>query len=98
MQTRNLSQLMILFFSISFIVSCQSSTGDTGQSSANLKIASQNDTITPIEKSEEEWRKLLSEEEFKVLRQHGTERAFTGDLLSIKLKGIYKCAACPGTF
>ena len=94
MQTRSLNQFLIIIFSICFIVSCQSNTGETNRNSAESKTISANDTISPIVKSEEEWRKILTEEEFTVLRQHGTERAFTGDLLNIKTDGTYTCAAC----
>lgn len=44
--------------------------------------------------SEEEWKSRLSDMEYYVLRQKGTERAFTGDLLQIKEKGTYTCAGC----
>ncbi len=47
-----------------------------------------------IEKSAEEWKETLSEEEYYVLREQGTERAFTGDLNDNKEKGTYTCAAC----
>ena len=47
-----------------------------------------------VEKTEEEWREILTEEEFRVLREAGTERAFTGDLLETKETGVYTCAAC----
>lgn len=47
-----------------------------------------------IRKSEEEWRKLLTPEQFKVLRGRGTECAFTGTLHDNKKKGIYLCAGC----
>ena len=47
-----------------------------------------------IEKSEEEWKKELSKIEYYVMREKGTERAFTGDLLENKEKGTYVCAAC----
>jgi len=47
-----------------------------------------------IEKSAEEWRQELTEEEFRVLREKGTERAFTGDLLDNKEEGVYVCAGC----
>ena len=49
---------------------------------------------TMINKSEEEWRKTLSPEQYYVLREKGTERPFTGELLLNKEKGIYKCAGC----
>jgi len=51
-------------------------------------------SIEKIEKTEEEWAKELTPEEFRVLRQEGTERAFTGDLWDNKAKGTYTCAAC----
>lgn len=47
-----------------------------------------------IKKTEAEWKKSLSPDQYYVLRQKGTERAFTGELLLNKDKGTYKCAAC----
>src|SRR5688500_20344819 len=44
--------------------------------------------------SEEEWRRRLSPEQFEVLRNKGTERAFTGKYAFTKDRGIYRCAAC----
>ena len=45
-------------------------------------------------KTEEEWKKKLTPEQYKVLRQKGTEPAFTGKLLYNKESGIYRCMAC----
>ncbi len=47
-----------------------------------------------IEKSEEEWRKELTPEQFRVLRQHGTEPAFTGAYNEAKGPGKFVCAGC----
>lgn len=47
-----------------------------------------------LNKTEEEWRKQLTPEEYKVLRQKGTERAFTGEFNDFKEKGVFTCAAC----
>lgn len=47
-----------------------------------------------IEKTETEWEKQLTEEEFYVLRQEGTERAFTSPLNKNYKEGTYVCAAC----
>lgn len=50
--------------------------------------------MTKIPKTEEEWKKKLTSEQFKVLRGCGTEPPFTGKLLYNKEKGVYVCAAC----
>ncbi len=47
-----------------------------------------------IRKSEEEWKKELTPEQYQVCRQKGTERAFTGQYWNNKEKGTYLCAAC----
>ncbi len=47
-----------------------------------------------MEKSEEEWKKELTEDQYHILREKGTERPFTGKLLHNKEKGAYICAAC----
>ncbi|MBX2814869.1 MAG: peptide-methionine (R)-S-oxide reductase MsrB [Saprospiraceae bacterium] len=47
-----------------------------------------------VERSDEEWKSSLSEQEYYVLRQHGTERAFTGALWDNKGDGEYICRGC----
>ncbi len=47
-----------------------------------------------IEKTEAEWRDLLSNEQFRVTRQKGTERAFSGAYWDTKEEGIYRCVCC----
>jgi peptide-methionine (R)-S-oxide reductase len=47
-----------------------------------------------IKKSDDEWKKSLNEEQYRVLRLKGTERAFTGKFYKHKDKGIYVCAGC----
>lgn len=44
--------------------------------------------------SEQEWREKLSPEQYTILRQKGTERAFTGKYEKNKQAGLYKCAGC----
>lgn len=50
--------------------------------------------VEKINKSDEEWKAVLSDFEYNVLREHGTERAFTGELLHNKTEGVYTCKAC----
>ena len=50
-----------------------------------------------ITRSEDEWREKLSPEQYHVLREKGTERAFTGALDKEKGEGEFKCAACGQT-
>ena len=48
----------------------------------------------PVEKSEEEWRRELPADAYKVLRAHGTERAGTSPLNDEHRAGMFRCAAC----
>lgn len=45
-------------------------------------------------RSEEEWRESLSPEQYRIMRQKGTERPFTGAYVHEKATGIYRCAGC----
>lgn len=47
-----------------------------------------------VSKSDEEWRKELSPAEYHVLRQAGTEAAFTGEYTDTETEGVYRCRAC----
>lgn len=50
--------------------------------------------LIPVEKTAEEWKAELSEKEFYILREKGTERAFTGRYHDSKSDGVYCCAGC----
>ena len=52
------------------------------------------DKAEKITKSEAEWRKELTPEQYHILREKGTERAFTGEYAHTKTPGVYRCAAC----
>ena len=47
-----------------------------------------------ISKPDDEWRRELTPEQFHILRQKGTERAFTGEYAHTKTAGVYRCAGC----
>ena len=52
------------------------------------------DIPNKITKTEQQWQEELDEESYHVLREKGTERAFTGRYWNLKGKGIYNCAGC----
>jgi peptide-methionine (R)-S-oxide reductase len=63
----------------------------TGQTASKTSEGSQR---RKVQFSEEEWRKRLTPEQFNILREKGTERAFTGALVNNHADGMYHCAAC----
>ncbi|REF31353.1 peptide-methionine (R)-S-oxide reductase MsrB [Calidifontibacter indicus] len=50
--------------------------------------------MTKVTKSDQEWREQLSPMEYAVLREGGTERAFTGEYTDTETEGVYNCRAC----
>lgn len=77
-----------LIFTSVFLIFSACSNAQTKQKS-NEKM----DEFT-ITKTDEEWKKILTPEEFQVLRNKGTERAFTGKYYEHKENGVYACKAC----
>jgi peptide-methionine (R)-S-oxide reductase len=47
-----------------------------------------------LPRTEEEWREVLTDEEYRILREKGTEPKFTGDLLDVDEAGVFRCAGC----
>lgn len=95
----------ILSLAILFSAS-QCTTTETATNSKTLQTVSTNsrliandslifpNKIVKIEKTEAEWKAQLNELEYNVLREEGTERAFTGEHWNNKKAGIYTCKAC----
>jgi len=93
--------MRILFLAICSFFMLQSCATQTNKASTNTKSPLSWEEAKEvafdgkkIEKTEEEWKETLSAEEFRILRNHGTEYAFSGALLENKKDGIYTCAAC----
>ena len=51
-------------------------------------------TKRSVPESEEDWKGMLTPEQYRILRERGTETAFTGEYLHEKADGTYACAAC----
>lgn len=74
-----MKKLFIVVFLV-FLTSCNAQNKDTME--------------FEIKKTDNEWKAKLSDEEYRVLREKGTERAFTGEYYDHFAKGIYVCAGC----
>lgn len=80
--------LIFMAFSIFYFSGCYGQTKET-KSYTNPLPEDQR-----IEKTESEWKTLLNDQQYYVLREKGTERAFTGELLNNSETGTYVCAGC----
>ncbi len=80
---------VLLVISTVFIFSC------SVKSQNDTNMASQTDNSEyKVKKSDEEWKEILTPVEFQILREKGTEYAFTGEYFKHKEKGTYVCAGC----
>lgn len=75
---------------------CTGGSQNTAQQSTEnqMYVPVKGDDLTKVEKSDEEWKAELSKQEYNILRQAGTEYAFSGDLWNNKQEGLYTCRGC----
>jgi len=66
----------------------------TERETSGAETAKEHDMSQKVVKSDEEWRAQLTPEQYRVLREKGTERAFTGEYHASKKEGVYTCAGC----
>ncbi len=90
--------VFLLFPIILFSCSLQKTETATTSTNTQSKLEIQNGSVDVdwkiIRKTPEEWKSELSDIEYHVLREKGTERPGTGDLLNNKKKGVYTCRGC----
>lgn len=87
----------LLTFSVCLLfAACQAQKADSPASSGDAPyfINTEGDTIHRVTKTDDEWAKELSSQAYYVLREEGTEPAYSGDLWDNKNQGVYVCAAC----
>lgn len=65
-----------------------------GQNSNQRNMAAQEDTTNVVNRTEEEWKKILTPEQYQILRLKGTDRPFTGKYYTTTYDGVYHCAGC----
>lgn len=90
-------KITFLVLAACFIIACGNSQSTVGSNSTteNQKMdVPEGEQLEKIVKTPAEWKAELSEKEYYVLREAGTERAFTGDLLDNKKEGTYTCRGC----
>lgn len=80
----------ILYLLISLVlIACKGESQNDPTNTKSKQVMS-----NKVEKTEEEWKKILNPEQFDVLRKKGTEMPYSGKYYLHKEKGIYVCAAC----
>jgi len=95
----NLRNLLTATAIAAALAACGSATAsDEAKPAAQAKPAAaapgKGKMIEKVVKTEEEWKKILTPEQYHVIREKGTERAFTGEYAKNHDKGVYNCAAC----
>lgn len=81
--------MLSALLTVAGMASCQSNAEQARPQTQEVKPMN-----LKVDKSDKEWKEELSPEEYRVLREKGTERAFTGKFNEFKEKGVFVCAAC----
>ncbi len=95
-QNTNLKWYLKIFFSAAVLglVACTGTSQVSKQSKVSDVADLKSFEFEKLHKSDVEWKKELSDDQFYILRKKGTERAFTGEYWDNKKAGVYTCAGC----
>lgn len=100
---------IVILLAVSMLSSCTSSKSSSDgldslqvtDTTRSEEVAEEIPTETPekskeenMNKTEKEWKEVLTPEQYRILREKGTERAYTGKYWDHKAKGVYFCAGC----
>ncbi len=86
--------MQVAYYFNVLLILVSSSCGAQSTPNSNKMRGDERSIPAKISKTDAEWKALLSKEEYYILRQAGTERAFSGDLWDHHEAGTYICAAC----
>jgi len=81
---------LLLTFTLAILYACNSQVKENTVKKNTVPM----DSTNTLNKTEEEWKKILTPEQYAVLREKGTDRPFTGKYYLTTDKGVYLCAAC----
>jgi len=94
MPTRVSGPSVCLTFVLLLLCGTQAPTGASWDGTPVPPLHKEADVPEKIMKSNEEWRKILTKEQYEITRKKGTERPFSGRYHDFKGKGIYRCVCC----
>lgn len=86
--------IILLLAIIRFDACAQQHNKENKQNQEPLKVDKKLETHDRVIKTEVEWKKVLTADQYKIMRNEGTEAAFTGKYTDNHERGIYFCAAC----
>lgn len=87
----------VIIFAALLVLSCADNSNESlkdGEKVLNQSAVQNEDTIKKVIKSEEVWKKQLTDLQYHVTREAGTEQAFTGKYWDNKKEGTYNCVCC----